>query len=190
MKKLYIVLCTIALSVLLTACNENDGKPTVAVVNATQVLTECEGGKQAREYLEKIVAKMQQDLLELQATAERAPEDMRADAQEKLQATILDYQQKIRVEEQQILNKLSEDYQAVVDEYRKANNLSLILRSEVIVSTSPEADITKAIIENMNKKTEAENKAALAATNSTSETESPASADSKEEAPAVNTGQE
>ena len=78
----------------------------------------------------------------------------------------------MRAEEQQILNKLTEDYQSVLDEYRAANNLSLILRSEAMVSTSAEADITQKIIEAMNKKTTAEASAAAAtapapATNST-----------------------
>jgi hypothetical protein len=101
-----------------SACNEK-GQP-VAVVNAAQVYTECESGKQAREYLEKITTDMQNDLLELQAAAANAPAATRQSAIEKLQTTSLEYQQRIRLEEQQILNKISEDYQSSVDAYRKA----------------------------------------------------------------------
>ena len=182
MKKLYLAICALALPLMLSACN--DSGPTVAVVNAAQVYTECESGKQAREYLEKIAEEMQNDLLELQAAAERAPVAQRQAAIEKLQTTSLEYQQRIRLEEQQILNKISEDYQTAVDEYRKANNIDVILRAEVIVSTSERADITEAIIAAMNKKTEAENKAAMAAAgqNATAEEgiESPANATTEE----------
>lgn len=186
MKKLYIALCVIALSVLLAACDEDSKMPAVAVVNAAKVQTECEAGKQAKEYLDKIVADMQKDLFALQKTVENAPQNQRAVAQEKYQATLLDYQQRARAEEQQILSKLSVDYQSAVDEYRKANNISLVLRSEVIISTSPEADITQAIIDTMNKNTEAENKAALEAANKSTAPEAnaevPANATSEEEA--------
>ena len=161
MKKLYLAICALALPLMLSACNEKG--QSVAVVNAAQVYTECESGKQAREYLEKITSEMQNDLLELQAAAENAPAAQRQSAIEKLQTTSLEYQQRIRMEEQQILNKISEDYQNVVDEYRKANNIDVILRAEVIVSASEKADITQAIIAAMNKKTAEENKAAAPA---------------------------
>ena len=161
MKKLYLAICALALPLMLSACNEKG--QSVAVVNAAQVYTECESGKQAREYLEKITSEMQNDLLELQAAAENAPAAQRQSAIEKLQTTSLEYQQRVRMEEQQILNKISEDYQNVVDEYRKANNIDVILRAEVIVSASEKADITQAIIAAMNKKTAEENKAAAPA---------------------------
>ena len=163
MKKLYLAICALALPLMLSACNEKG--QSVAVVNAAQVYTECESGKQAREYLEKITSEMQNDLLELQAAAENAPAAQRQSAIEKLQTTSLEYQQRIRLEEQQILNKISEDYQSSVDAYRKANNIDVILRAEMIVSASEQADITQAIIAAMNKKTAEENKAAAPAAN-------------------------
>ncbi len=161
MKKIYIAVCTLAIALFLSACNEPAG-PTVAVVNAGQVFQECESGKQAREYMEKLAEEMQADLRSLQDDFENAPAARKEDAQRKLQSTVIEYQQRLRAEEQQILNKLTEDYQSVLDEYRTANNLSLILRSEAMVSTSAEADITQKIIEAMNKKTTAEASAAIA----------------------------
>ena len=171
MKKIYIALCTLTIALFLSACSE-PAAPTVAVVNAGQVFQECESGKQAREYMEKLAEEMQADLRSLQDDFENAPAARKEDAQRKLQSTVIEYQQRLRAEEQQILNKLTEDYQSVLDEYRAANNLSLILRSEAMVSTSAEADITQKIIEAMNKKTTAEASAAAAtapapATNST-----------------------
>lgn len=171
MKKIYIAVCTLTIALFLSACNE-PAAPTVAVVNAGQVFQECESGKQAREYMEKLAEEMQADLRALQDDFENAPAARKEDAQRKLQSTVIEYQQRLRAEEQQILNKLTEDYQSVLDEYRAANNLSLILRSEAMVSTSAEADITQKIIEAMNKKTTAEASAAAAtapapATNST-----------------------
>ncbi len=190
MKKLSIMLCVIALSAAVAACNDEKPKPTVAVVNAAQVYSECESGKQAREYLEKLAAEMQNDLLAMQSELENTPANQRQAAQEKLQATIVDYQQRIRMEEQQVLNKLSEDYQTTVDEYRKAHNLSLILRSEVLVSSAEEADITQAIIDAMNQKTEAENQAALAAQNATAEAPANATAEGSANATAGNATEE
>lgn len=162
MKKLYLAICALALPLMFSACNEK-GQP-VAVVNAAQVYTECESGKQSREYLEKITTDMQNDLLELQAAAANAPAATRQSAIEKLQTTSLEYQQRIRLEEQQILNKISEDYQSSVDAYRKANNIDVILRAEMIVSASEQADITQAIIAAMNKKSAEESKASAPAT--------------------------
>ncbi len=162
MKKLYLAICALALPLMLSACNEKG--QSVAVVNAAQVYTECESGKQAREYLEKITTDMQNDLLELQAAAANAPAATRQSAIEKLQTTSLEYQQRIRLEEQQILNKISEDYQSSVDAYRKANNIDVILRAEMIVSASEQADITQAIIAAMNKKSAEESKASAPAT--------------------------
>ena len=171
MKKLYLMLCAVAFSLVVVGCKDESAKPavSVAVVNAAQVYSECESGKQAREYLEKIGAEMRDDLVAMQAEIEKLPANKREEAAEKFQATVVDYQQRLRMEEQQILNKLSEDYQNAVDEYRKANNISLVVRSEVLVSSAEDADITQAIIAVMNRKTEEENKAAMAAQNATAE---------------------
>lgn len=187
MKKIYLALCALAAAALLTACNNDSGG--VAIVNSSQVFQECESGKQAREYMEKLAEEMQDDLRALQNAVETAPQAGREAAQRRLQETVIDYQQRLRSEEQQILNKLTEDYQSVLDEYREANKLSLILRSEVMVSTSAEADITQAIIEAMNNKAAAENAAALSTSNATAE---PASSnatepESSEEAKPANT---
>ena len=168
MKKVYIALCTLAVAMLLSACSQPSA-PTVAVVNAGQVFQECESGKQAREYMEKLAEEMQADLRALQENFENAPATEREEAQRKLQSTVIEYQQRLRAEEQQILNKLTENYQTVLDEFRVANNLSLILRSEAMVSTSPEADITQQIIEAMNKKTAAAATTTPAVANATAE---------------------
>ena len=184
------MLCAIAFSMLAAGCNGDDKSSSVAVINAAQVYSECEGGKQAREYLEKLVAEIQNDLTAMNAELEKLPEKEREAAQQQLQAALVDYQQRIRMEEQQILNKLSEDYQSAVDEYRKTHNIALVLRSDVLVSSSDEADITKAIIEAMNKKTEAENKAAMAAQNATAEAAGNATADNATEIVVVDEGGE
>lgn len=155
MKKIFVLLCTAAMAFALTACKSESS--TVATVNAAQVFQESESGKQAKEYLEQLATEMQNDLQKFQEEYDQAAPADKADVQKKLQATVIDYQQKMRSEEQQILNNLTETYQSVLDEYRTANGLSVILRSEVIASAAPEADITSKIIEAMNKKTASAN---------------------------------
>lgn len=150
MKKIFVILCTAALAFALTACKSESSN--VVTVNAAQVFQESESGKQAKEYLEQLATEMQNDLQKFQEEYDQAAPADKADVQKKLQATVIDYQQKMRSEEQQILNNLTETYQSVLDEYRTANGVTVILRSEVIASAAPEADITSKIIEAMNKK--------------------------------------
>jgi len=125
--------------------------PSVAVVDSARVFKESEPGKAGIKHLENLHESMQAELVALQQELQETPND--ETLQQKLQVKYMVYQQRISVEQQQVINILNEAIQKALDACRAQQNLALIVGTDVVLAYGPAADITNAVIQEVNKTT-------------------------------------
>ena len=136
---------------ILGGCLQSADSPTpaVAVVDSSRVFRESEPGKAGIGHLEKLHESMQAELGELQKQLQTTPDD--AALQQKLQEKYLAYQERIGAEQQQVINVLNEHIQKALDTCRTQKKLTLVLGTDAVLSYAPVADITDAVIAELNK---------------------------------------
>ena len=132
-------------------CNSpfESSTPGVAVVDSARVFKESEPGKAGIKHLENLHESMQAELNALQQALQDKPND--ATLQQKLQEKYMVYQQRISAEQQQVINTLNEAIQKALDACRVQQKLALVVGTDVVLSYGPAADITAAVIREMNK---------------------------------------
>ena len=123
--------------------------PSVAVVDSARIFKESEPGKAGIKHLETLHESMQAQLIALQEALMETPNDVAL--QQKLQEKYLVYQQRISVEQQQVINILNDAIQQALDACRVQQNLAVIVGTDVVLSHGPAADITDAVIREVNK---------------------------------------
>jgi len=121
----------------------------VAVVDSTRVFKESEPGKAGIKHLEVLHESMQGELNALQQALQDKPND--ETLQHTLQEKYMVYQQRISAEQQQVINTLNEAIQKALDVCRVEQKLALIVGTDVALSYGPAADITTAVIHEVNK---------------------------------------
>ncbi len=129
--------------------NTGDPAPAVAVVDSSRVFKESEAGKAGIKHLESLHESMQGELNALQQELQNKPDDEAL--QQKLQEKYMVYQQRISAEQQQVINTLNETIQKALDACRNRQKLALILGTDAVLSYGPAADITNAVIAEVNK---------------------------------------
>jgi len=125
--------------------------PAVAVVDSARVFKESAPGKAGIKHLESLHESMQAELNSLQQELQNKPNDEAL--QQKLQEKYMVYQQRISAEQQQVINTLNEAIQKALDACRVQLKLALIVGTDVVLSYGPAADITGAVITEVNKTT-------------------------------------
>ena len=147
----YLFSCLLLAALMLGGCLNPAGSsaPTVAVVDSSRVFRESEPGKVGIAHLEKLHESMQAELNELQKQLQATPDD--AALQQKLQEKYLAYQERIGAEQQQVINVLNEHIQKALDTCRTQKKLTLILGTDAVLSYNQAADITSAVIAEINK---------------------------------------
>ena len=123
--------------------------PAVAVVDSARVFKESLPGKAGIKHLESLHESMQAELNTLQQELQDKPND--ETLQQKLQEKYMVYQQRISAEQQQVINTLNEAIQKALDACRAQQKLALIVGTDVVLSFGPTADITSAVITEVNK---------------------------------------
>jgi outer membrane protein len=138
-------------TMLLSGCiNPADSSaPTVAVVDSARVFKESEPGKAGIKHLESLHESMQAELNALQQELQAKPND--ETLQHKLQEKYMVYQQRISAEQQQVINTLNDAIQKALDACRAQKKLALIVGTDVVLSYGAAADITNAVIAEVNK---------------------------------------
>jgi outer membrane protein len=139
-------------SMLVGGCNSPIGffsAPAVAVVDSSRVFKESEPGKAGIKHLETLHESMQLELNALQQELQAKPNDEAL--QQKLQEKYMVYQQRISAEQQQVINTLNDAIQKALDACRAQKKLALIVGTDVVLSYGPAADITDAVISEVNK---------------------------------------
>jgi outer membrane protein len=146
MKKLCAFLLLAALVSVLAACGNNNNK--VAVVDGAKVFRESKPGQEAMAYLRT-------KSTELQAEAKAAQEKVQAKQSQEnaaaFQEAVTKYQTTMGAEQQRVVGLLQEQFNKILDKYRKDNKLDVILAKDVVLSFEESADITNKIIEEINK---------------------------------------
>ena len=123
--------------------------PAVAVVDSARVFQESEPGKAGIKHLEIMHESMQAELNALQEELQAKPNDETLPL--RLQEKYMVYQQRISAEQQQVINVLNEAIQKALDACRDQQKLAVIVGRDVVLSYSSTADITDAVIREVNK---------------------------------------
>lgn len=145
MKKLCTFLLLAALATVLAACNNT---PKIAVVDGAKVFRESKPGQDAMAYL-----RTKND--ELQAEAKSAQEKVQAKQTQEnaaaFQEAITKYQSTMGAEQQRVVGLLQDQFNKILEKYRKDNKVDVILAKDVALSYDEANDITNKVIEEINK---------------------------------------
>lgn len=137
---------------MLPACQQTetkDAQPKLAVVDMARVMRDSEPGKAGVKFLESLQSGMQDKLNAIQARLEKNPKDEAA--QKELQGVYMTSQQRMQAEQQNVVNLLYDAIQRVINTYREQQGYEVILSAEVAASFAPGADVTSAVIAEVNK---------------------------------------
>lgn len=140
------------LSFMLLACQQTetkDAQPKLAVVDMARVMRDSEPGKAGVKFLESLQSGMQDKLNAIQARLEKNPKDEAA--QKELQGVYMTSQQRMQAEQQNVINLLYDAIQRVINTYREQQGYDVILSAEVAAAFDPKADVTSAVIAEVNK---------------------------------------
>lgn len=154
-KNIASVVTVLSLSLFLTACQEQKApqktqapKPVVGVVDTGRVYSESKAGKAGSDYLEKIQVAMQDELISMQEAMQKDPSEANMAS---FQQKYAGFQQRINLEQEQVVTKLNDALQNALDSYRDTAGLAVIIPAETVMSLSPSADVTAHIVDALNK---------------------------------------
>jgi len=147
MKKFSALLLMVAVASLLAACNNS---PKIAVVDGAKVFRESKPGQDAMAYLRT-------KSTDLQAEAKAAQEKVQAKQTQEnaaaFQEAVTKYQTTMGAEQQRVVGLLQENFNKLLDKYRKDNKVDVVIAKDVVLSSDEATDITNKIIEEFNKTT-------------------------------------
>lgn len=146
MKKLSALLLLVVLASVLAACNNSNNK--IVVVDGAKVFRESKPGQEAMAYLRN-------KSTELQAEAKAAQEKVQAKQTQEnaaaFQEAVTKYQTTMGTEQQRVVGLLQDQFNKILEKYRKDNKVDVILAKDVVLSYDESADITNKVIEEINK---------------------------------------
>lgn len=153
MRTRFMLPCLLAAALLLGACDEKPARqaaPAVAVVDVTRALRDSDAGKAGMKFLEDIQKDMQEEISRLQETLKAKPDDEKT--QQQMQAVFMAAQQRMQMEQQNVISRLNDMFQRVLEAQRASSGHTVIVPAEsVALAYAREADITDAVIAAMNK---------------------------------------
>ena len=146
----FLVLSLLVLCLAVSGCQQTQEPAVkVGVVDMNRLLRDSEPGKEASRFLEGMQKEIQQQIDDVQARLGKDPENEAL--QRELQAIYMGGQQRINAEQQNVVSQLLDLTQRLVNNYRKANGLSVVLGTDVAVAYDPALDVTNALLDEMNK---------------------------------------
>ncbi len=148
---------TLILALALAGCKTEEQPvepaPKVAVLNIGLVFQTSKVSTAAAEYIAGVESELQ---AQLDAATKELPKDenggMSDEDMMKLQPLLAEVQNRYNAEQQMVLSRLNALAMEVVDEYREANNLDVIIRLDQVFSFNPAIDITDKVIEIMDSR--------------------------------------
>jgi outer membrane protein len=147
MKKLCALLLLALAASVLAGCNNNN---KIAVVDGAKVFRESKPGQEAMAYLRN-------KSTELQAEAKAAQEKVQAKQTQEnaaaFQEAVTKYQTTMGAEQQRVVGLLQDQFNKILEKYRKDNKVDVILAKDVALSYDEASDITNKVIEEVNKAT-------------------------------------
>lgn len=157
MKKL-VLLTMFCLAALAVSCNQQPpASPKVGVVDPNEVYANCKACTEASQYLQKMSAAMQAEVMDAQKAMQADPKDEKAkdekakeENSKRFQEALMKYQSAVGKEQGRIVTILNDGFLQAVEGFRSKNGYSVILTKENAVAMAPDADVTKGVIEVMN----------------------------------------
>ena len=129
----FLVLSLLVLCLAVSGCQQTQEPAVkVGVVDMNRLLRDSEPGKEASRFLEGMQKEIQQQIDDVQARLGKDPEN--ENLQRELQAIYMGGQQRINAEQQNVVSQLLDLTQRLVNNYRKANGLSVVLGTDVAVA--------------------------------------------------------
>lgn len=141
----------LALSLVLIFSVTGCANAKIAVVDPARLFQESAPGKAGIEHLKQLEAAMQEQLKTAQGMVEKAPNDEALRA--RVQKTFVGYQQLVNAEQQKVLQKINGLMQKTLEDYRAKKGYSAIMNTESLLAFDPQSDVTKEVIEEMNRNT-------------------------------------
>ena len=153
----------------LTLSTHTFAEQKIVVLDMTYVLNNSKAGKEAQDVLkknfndnakkfsdlEKSLKKEETDLLEKRNILSKEEYTKKSDS---LRKKVIDYQSQRRLSLDKLAKQRSEARQTLIkkltpilDSYMKENNISLVIDTKNTLGGNPEVDITKIIVEKLNK---------------------------------------
>lgn len=140
-----LILSLLVLCLAVSGCQQTQEPAVkVGVVDMNRLLRDSEPGKEASRFLEGMQKEIQQQIDDVQARLGKDPEN--ENLQRELQAIYMGGQQRINAEQQNVVSQLLDLTQRLVNNYRKANGLSVVLGTDVAVAYDPALDVTNALL--------------------------------------------
>ena len=152
MRSIRIILPVLMGFLVLTGCQQQESQvaqPKIAIVDMARVMRDSEPGKEGVKFLESQQAGLQEQLDAIQDRLEKNPKDEAA--MQELQRVYAVSQQRMQAEQQNVVNLLFDSVQRVVNSYRESQGFDIILAAEAVASSKPGADVTAAVIAEVNK---------------------------------------
>lgn len=139
------------LSFMLLACQQTetkDAQPKLAVVDMARIMRDSEPGKAGVKFLEGLQPGCRTNLMPFRPPG-KDPKDEAA--QKELQGVYMTAQQRMQAEQQNVVNLLYDTIQRVLNTYREQQGYDVIISAEVAAAFNPKADVTTAVIAEVNK---------------------------------------
>ena len=153
----------------LLVCTYTLAEQKIVVLDMKFVLNESKAGKDAQDFLKKSFKKNQKIFLDMETNLKKEESDLllkktilsKEDYQKKtdaLRKKVIDYQSqrraaldKITTQRANSRERLIKEIDPILTSYIKENNVSLVVDKKNMLGGKPEYDITKIIVEKLNK---------------------------------------
>ena len=146
MKKLCALLLLAVVASVLVGCNDTSNK--IAVVDGAKVFRESKPGQEAMAYLRDKSTELQ---AELKAAQDKVQAKQTQENAAAFQEAVTKYQTTMGAEQQRVVGLLQDQFNKILEKYRKDNKVDVILAKDVVLSYEETSDITNKIIEEINK---------------------------------------
>jgi len=153
----------------LLVCTYSFAEQKIVMLDMTFVLNESKAGKGAQDFLKKSFTDNQKKFIEIETSLKKEESDLLEKKNiltkdeynkktDSLRKKVIDYQSQRRASLDKIATQrvnarenLLQKVTPILDSYMKENNISLVLDKKNTLGGNPEFDITKIIVEKLNK---------------------------------------
>ena len=153
----------------LLVCTHSFAEQKIVMLDMTFVLNESKAGKGAQDFLKKSFTDNQKKFIEIETSLKKEESDLLEKKNiltkdeynkktDSLRKKVIDYQSQRRASLDKIATQrikakesLLQKVTPILDSYMKENNISLVLDKKNTLGGNPEVDITKIIVEKLNK---------------------------------------
>lgn len=147
----FSLLAAAAMVLFLAACQNQapQAVPSLRVVDHEAVFRQSEAGQKSMTYLQGMNQKFMAELGEMQKQ-EAATEEEQAKLQADMQSSMNNYRMQLTTEQERIVGLLNEAFTKAIEDYRQAQNVSVVLAVENVIAYDPALNATDDIIAAMN----------------------------------------